>query len=474
MEATGGTDQRTDPALVATQHQDKQAIYHDSFMPTGSYWRQCIEGINCARFAMYSSAGQSGKNRNGNAVAAVAGAGYNSALSRNRVALQGLTKGALLFPVETPTLAVRTFAGCFDNLAGSPRSSFEGTEDTPLVAAKKPAKKAAKATKKPAAKAAPKKSAAKKPVAKPAAKKAAPAKKPVAKKPVAKKAVPAKKPVAKKVVPVKAPAKKVVPAKKAAPVKAAPVKNTPAKAAPAPAAKPATVVKKPAARPATKSAPVNAAPAAPAKAAAPAKPAVSKSVETAKKAPAGTSVVGNVPSRPAPPQRPAGKVAVAVAATRDKAPAPRGKVKVVEYKTDEATGRPIVPKGYVPSPDEEYMSPLQLEYFRQRLLQWRADLVEESKQTIENLKDEVRDVGDEAERATRETENSLELRTRDRYRKLISKIDSTLKRVDSGDYGFCVDTGEEIGLERLEARLTAERTIDAQERWEHMQKQMGD
>ena len=120
------------------------------------------------------------------------------------------------------------------------------------------------------------------------------------------------------------------------------------------------------------------------------------------------------------------------------------------------------------------MSPLQLEYFRQRLLKWREDLVEESKQTIENLKEEVRDVGDEAERATRETENSLELRTRDRYRKLISKIDSTLKRVDSGDYGFCVDTGEDIGLERLEARLTAERTIDAQERWEHLQRQMGD
>ena len=233
-------------------------------------------------------------------------------------------------------------------------------------------------------------------------------------------------------------------------------------------------MKKPAARPASKSAPVNAASAAPAKAAAPAKPAVSKSVETAKKTPTGTPGIGNVPSRPTPPQRPAGKVAVAVAATRDRVPAPRGKVKVVDYKTDEATGRPIVPKGYVPSADEEYMSPLQLEYFRQRLLHWRADLVEESKQTIENLKDEVRDVGDEAERATRETENSLELRTRDRYRKLISKIDSTLKRVDSGDYGFCVDTGEEIGLERLEARLTAERTIDAQERWEHMQKQMGD
>jgi len=153
---------------------------------------------------------------------------------------------------------------------------------------------------------------------------------------------------------------------------------------------------------------------------------------------------------------------------------PKGKVKVVPYKTEYGSGRPIVPEGYKPAADEEYMSPLQLEYFRQRLLKWRADLVEESKQTIENLKDEVRDVGDEAERATRETENSLELRTRDRYRKLISKIDSTLKRVDSGDYGFCADTGEEIGLDRLEARLTAERTIDAQERWEHLRKQMGD
>ena len=120
------------------------------------------------------------------------------------------------------------------------------------------------------------------------------------------------------------------------------------------------------------------------------------------------------------------------------------------------------------------MNSYQMEYFRQRLLGWRAELVEESKQTIENLKEEVRDVGDEAERATRETENSLELRTRDRYRKLIGKIDDALKRIDDGVYGYCVDTGDEIGLERLEARLTAERTIDAQERWEHRQKQMGD
>jgi DnaK suppressor protein len=184
-----------------------------------------------------------------------------------------------------------------------------------------------------------------------------------------------------------------------------------------------------------------------------------------------TALAGN-PASPVTRARPVGKVAVARVAAPS-APAPRGKVKVVPHKVDDS-GRPIVPDGYRPSVDEEYMSPLMLEYFRQRLLQWRADLVEESKQTIENLKDEVRDVGDEAERATRETENSLELRTRDRYRKLIGKIDSTLKRVESGEYGFSVDSGEEIGLERLEARLTAERTIDEQERWEHLQKQIGD
>jgi len=171
--------------------------------------------------------------------------------------------------------------------------------------------------------------------------------------------------------------------------------------------------------------------------------------------------------------RPMGKVAVAVTA-RASAPAARRRAKKVDYHIDEVTGRPILPEGYKPAENEEYMNPLHQEYFRQRLQQWRVDLVEESRLTIENLRDEVRDIGDEAERATRETENSLELRTRDRYRKLIAKIDSTLKRLDEGDYGYCVDTGEEIGLGRLEVRLTAERTVDAQERWEHLQKQHGE
>ncbi len=133
-----------------------------------------------------------------------------------------------------------------------------------------------------------------------------------------------------------------------------------------------------------------------------------------------------------------------------------------------------LPKGYKPTEKEEYMSPKQLEYFRQKLLTWRQELVDESRETISNLRDEVRDVGDEAERATRETENSLELRTRDRYRKLIKKIDQAMSRIDDGEYGYCEETGEEIGLARLEARPIATLCLDAQERWELRQKQMGD
>ena len=136
--------------------------------------------------------------------------------------------------------------------------------------------------------------------------------------------------------------------------------------------------------------------------------------------------------------------------------------------------RVILKKGYKPRKNEKYMSAQQQEYFRQKLLAWREELVEESRETISHLQSEVRDVGDEAERATRETENSLELRTRDRYRKLIRKIDKALIRLDEGDYGYCEETGEEIGLDRLEARPIATLCLDAQERWELRQKQLGE
>jgi len=356
------------------------------------------------------------------------------------------------------------------------------------VVAKKSAKKAVEAAKKsakPVAKKAAASVAAKsavKPTTKQSVAKKAPAKKALAKKTSAKK-TPAKK-VAAKLVPVSkttapAPVTSLKPvaksiakpsAKKATPAAAKPAaKPVPAKSAPKPAIKPVPAKSVPVK--AEKPAPAPALKAVPAKPATPATPPVKNPVPVSKSS-AKTPTKTEAPTRPAA-IRPVGKVAVAVT-SKPSSSAPKTKYKVVEYKTDEATGRPILPQGYKPSADEEYMNKLQQEYFRQRLQSWRNEMVEESKQTIENLREEVRDIGDEAERATRETENSLELRARDRARKLISKIDSTLKRLEDGDYGYCVDTGEEIGLDRLEARLTAERTIDAQERWEHLQKQQGD
>ena len=125
-----------------------------------------------------------------------------------------------------------------------------------------------------------------------------------------------------------------------------------------------------------------------------------------------------------------------------------------------------LPKGYKPSAKEAYMNPSQLEYFRQKLLAWRAELLEESQQTINHLREDSQGVGDEVDRANSESETSLELRTRDRYRKLLGKIDSALQRIEDGSYGYCEVSGEEIGLKRLEARPIASMTVEAQERHE--------
>lgn len=130
-----------------------------------------------------------------------------------------------------------------------------------------------------------------------------------------------------------------------------------------------------------------------------------------------------------------------------------------------------LPEGYTPSAKEEYMNPQQLLYFRNKLESWREELIEESQETLNHLRSEIRDVGDEAERASRESDNILELRTRDRYRKLLKKIDDAVKRVEDGSYGYCEETGEEIGIGRLEARPIATLTVDAQERREMLQRQ---
>ena len=120
------------------------------------------------------------------------------------------------------------------------------------------------------------------------------------------------------------------------------------------------------------------------------------------------------------------------------------------------------------------MCPEHLLYFRRKLESWQEELIVESQETLENLRSETRDVGDEAERASRESDNILELRTRDRYRKLLRKIDEALKRIEDGTYGFCEETGDEIGIGRLEARPIATLTVDAQERREMFQKQFRD
>ena len=130
-----------------------------------------------------------------------------------------------------------------------------------------------------------------------------------------------------------------------------------------------------------------------------------------------------------------------------------------------------LPTDYKPSPKEEYMSPIQLEYFRQKLLTWRAELIQESESTISHLKEENWQESDINDRATLETDAALELRTRDRYRKLVNKIDSALSRVADGSYGYCDETGEEIGLFRLEARPIATLTVEAQEKHERLEKQ---
>ena len=132
--------------------------------------------------------------------------------------------------------------------------------------------------------------------------------------------------------------------------------------------------------------------------------------------------------------------------------------------------RTSLPKNYKPSEKEKFMSARQREYFRRRLLEWRAELLDEFSETLKNMQEESLAEPDMADRASLEADRSLELRTRDRQRKLISKIDDALERIDEGNYGYCGETGEPIALRRLEARPIATLSIEAQERHERMER----
>jgi DnaK suppressor protein len=241
--------------------------------------------------------------------------------------------------------------------------------------------------------------------------------------------------------------------------------------------KPKLTAKKPAAKAAVVKAPAKAAPA---KAPVAAKPAATpaKPAPAAKPAPVASSSTSATPvaqaiRKAAPSERivvTATGVATNTAAQRTHADA-EGEDSL-EAGSLLAGPRNVTP--YITKRGEAYMNKEQLEHFRNILNSWKRDLMEEVDRTVSHMKDEAANFPDPNDRATQEEEFSLELRTRDRERKLIRKIDEALKRVEDGSYGYCLETGEEIGVKRLEARPVATLTIEAQERRERRERQYGD
>jgi DnaK suppressor protein len=265
----------------------------------------------------------------------------------------------------------------------------------------------------------------------------------------------AKKPSAKATKAKKTVVKKAEAAKKAAPAKKPAAKSKPAASTRAPAAKPA-------AKPTAKAAPV----------AKPTKPAAATGQPVAKAAP-----------KPTPKPAPAAPAKAIIAAKP---------VMPISLDSDTSNGNdaddadspenlstnllagPRNVKPYIPRRGEQYMNKEQLEHFRTILNTWKRDLMQEVDRTVLHMKDEAANFPDPNDRATQESEFSLELRTRDRERKLIRKIEEALKRIDDGTYGYCNETGEEIGIKRLEARPVATLCVEAQERRERREKQYGD
>ena len=289
---------------------------------------------------------------------------------------------------------------------------------------------------------------------------------------VAKKPAKAKKPVAKKVGGKKPAPAKAKPASAKAPVKAKPVAPKAKVAAAKPVVAKPVVAKPVVAKPAAKAVPP--AKPAPAPKAAVAVPKVPLAVKPAPKAtpgakPAAPAAV--LPARPRPPGG-AGPLMPIRTGLRFQTPSPDADDDGDNSLSLLAGPRNVKP--YLAKKGEQYMGKSQLEHFRTILRSWKRDLMEEVDRTVTHMKDEAANPPDPNDRATLESEFSLELRTRDRERKLIRKIDEALARIEDGSYGYCLETGEEIGIKRLEARPVATLSIEAQERRERREKQYGD
>ncbi|MGH8255031.1 MAG: RNA polymerase-binding protein DksA [Steroidobacteraceae bacterium] len=214
-----------------------------------------------------------------------------------------------------------------------------------------------------------------------------------------------------------------------------------------------------------------------------AKPAARSAKAPAKKATDSSRPAAGSASRPASPSATPPKPAPA-AAPRITTDQPRSRVVRALSLPDSDEADSVEPgsllagprnvQPYVLKRGEQYMSKEQLSHFQQILFSWKRDLMEEVDRTVSHMKDEAANFPDPNDRATQEEEFSLELRTRDRERKLIRKIDEALKRIEDGTYGYCLETGEEIGIKRLEARPVATLSIEAQERRERRERQYGD
>jgi DnaK suppressor protein len=184
-----------------------------------------------------------------------------------------------------------------------------------------------------------------------------------------------------------------------------------------------------------------------------------------------TTKAAAVPAKKVVPPPPAPPVAAAVRHVAPRVAANDGDDSDIN---DSLLAGPRNVQPYVPKRGEQYMNKEQLEHFRKILLSWKQDLMLEVDRTVSHMKDEAANFPDPNDRATQEEEFSLELRTRDRERKLIRKIDEAIGRIEDGSYGYCLETGEQIGVKRLEARPVATLSIEAQERRERREKQYGD
>lgn len=141
-----------------------------------------------------------------------------------------------------------------------------------------------------------------------------------------------------------------------------------------------------------------------------------------------------------------------------------------QSEADQMKAEIFLADDYRPAEDEPFMNERQIEYFRRKLLAWKSEIVEDSRDTVQGMKDQTRNIPDIVDRASEETDRALELRTRDRARKLVAKIDAALRRIENGEYGYCEITGEPISLKRLDARPIATMSLEAQERHERREK----